>query len=61
MGRAAGLVRQRAPAICGLARMETTAAPAVGRRGYRYYVLAMLTMTSMFSIVDRLVLSILLQ
>lgn len=36
-------------------------APEVEGRGYRYYVLALLTLTAMFSIVDRLILSILLQ
>jgi predicted MFS family arabinose efflux permease len=40
--------------------MEQDTAAGEGR-GYRYYVLAMLTVTAMFSIVDRLILSILLQ
>ena len=41
--------------------MEMQQAAATEARGYRYYVLAMLTITAMFSIVDRLILSILLQ
>jgi predicted MFS family arabinose efflux permease len=41
--------------------METRAAPGTEARSYRYYVLAILTITSMFSIVDRLILSILLE
>ncbi len=41
--------------------METRAITAADGPSYRYYVLAMLTLTSMFSIVDRLILSILLQ
>jgi predicted MFS family arabinose efflux permease len=41
--------------------MESEATSASKNRSYRYYVLAMLTITSMFSIVDRLILSILLE
>jgi predicted MFS family arabinose efflux permease len=41
--------------------MEIQETPGAGGRSYRYYVLAILTITSMFSIVDRLILSILLE
>ena len=41
--------------------METGTASVIERHSYRYYVLALLTITAMFSIVDRLILSILLQ
>ena len=41
--------------------MELQKAQATEGRSYRFYVLAMLTITAMFSIVDRLILSILLQ
>jgi predicted MFS family arabinose efflux permease len=41
--------------------METQGAVAAEGPHYRYYVLAMLTVTSMFSIVDRLILAILLE
>jgi predicted MFS family arabinose efflux permease len=41
--------------------MEIGRAVAAEGRSYRYYILAILTITSMFSIVDRLILSILLE
>ena len=41
--------------------MEMGKAVAAEGRSYRYYVLGILTITSMFSIVDRLILSILLE
>ena len=42
-------------------RMMTQETSQLEKRSYRYYVLAILTITSMFSIVDRLILSILLE